>query len=98
VSAHDPSPPPGSLVAWRDFERHERRTDDEHKAIRSWAADEHKAIWVEVKDLNVRVDRVESVLDQMRGIRALIVGIFGASVISGLLGVVTLVITINGGP
>lgn len=87
MSSGEQTPVPSPAVAWRDFERHERRTDDEHRSIR-----------LDLKDVTLRVDRLESVIDQMKGIRALVVTVFGTSVVTALIGVITLVALINGNP
>lgn len=85
MAAGEPAPGPASLVTWRDFERHEAREEAAVKALRD-----------EVKDVSIRVDRIESIIDQMKGIRALVMIVFGTSVVTALIGVITLVALING--
>ena len=80
---HNPSP--ASLVTWRDFERHEARESEALRAMRE-----------DLKDVSVRVDRIESIIDQMKGIRALVMVVFGTSVLTAFIGVLTLVSLING--
>lgn len=49
-----------------------------------------------VDRLAERVDRLESLMDQMRGIRALLMAMFGTTVVGGIIAVVAIINAVNG--
>ena len=79
--------PPGSLVTWRDFERHERA---ESEALRR--------LELRQEAQEQRIDRIESLIDQMKGVRSLLIVVFGGSVVTALVSVITLVTVLSGKP
>lgn len=77
-------------LRWPDLNTHA-------DAERTARAESLRDVRGDVRELAVRVDRIESILDQMRGIRTLMVTVFGGSIVTALISLVTLVALITGG-
>ncbi len=76
-------------LRWPDLNTHA----DAERAARHQG---EERVMAKVEALAVRVDRIESILDQMRGVRTLMITVFGASIMTALVSVVSLVVMVNG--
>lgn len=78
----------GGSIHWQDLNAHA----DQERVARH-AGDDR--VMERVDRLAERVDRLEALFDQMRGIRALIVALFGTTIVGGIVGVVAIINAIN---